>query len=222
MRTACREGRASPARCRWIPRGCTRFRVRSRFPRAGRLPGSRAASHAALRRYKFLWPSYLSARRILAGACGKVGWRRDERGREGNGEGMTGETLVCRSRASRRAAANQEVRPRKAGRTQQSKWLILLQKVCGQPEPDRPEGRKERGRFAAATAQTYRAESRASYCPMLRARSVQLMRCRRCRRVRPAATSAPWGDRLSRFCVLMNPIPPRLAIPSEPGRRIAC
>jgi len=76
MRTACREVPVLRGRYKWSPRVCTRFRVRSRFPRADRLLELQAASHAACWKYKSLLPSYLSVRlRLAAGNWGKAGWK---------------------------------------------------------------------------------------------------------------------------------------------------
>src|SRR3569833_2800285 len=84
MQTACRGAHASHVRCKWTPPGCTRFRVRNRFPRADRLLELQAASHAACWKYKSLLPSCLSAQRTSpAGANGKVVWRCARTGRMG-------------------------------------------------------------------------------------------------------------------------------------------
>src|ERR1700722_18836590 len=71
MPTACPAKPVSRVRCKWNQRGCTRFRVRSRFPRVDRLLISQAASHAACLKYKFPLPSYLSVRQPKA--AGKDG-----------------------------------------------------------------------------------------------------------------------------------------------------
>src|ERR1700733_4727190 len=87
MPTAFPVKRASRARCKWNPRGCIRFRVRSRFPRVDRLPESQAASHAACLKYKFPLPSYLSVRQPMAvGTRGKVGWSAHDRRRNGGAD----------------------------------------------------------------------------------------------------------------------------------------
>src|SRR5580692_10048119 len=90
MPIACPAKPVSRDRCKWNPRVCIRFRVRSKFPRVDRLLKLQAASHAACWRYKFPLPSYLSVRQPkAAGTCGKVGWKRAKTA----GDGMGGQPL---------------------------------------------------------------------------------------------------------------------------------
>src|SRR5678815_1495289 len=77
MRTACREELVSLFLCKWIPRGCIRFRVLGKFQQVGHLRPHRPWSRAVWTTQKILCSSVLRFCRLAAEFFPASGTRRN-------------------------------------------------------------------------------------------------------------------------------------------------